>query len=190
MIFPNWILTAAHCIDVGEDDAPLRPIVYCGIDRLDQTDTDLVFPSHCLNFDDLLLLQTFDVRLSHLHPSWKSGRVYHGYDIALIKLERNASLALEDLPELDAGYIRFKSGESLTALGWGKTLKDEVSNKLQMARRLEFVPSDTCNEKWWGGEIKEERMTCAGLGRERVCEGAIPRSRFCVLATSLPMRLR
>ena len=42
LVRPAWVLTAAHCIDTGEDSAPVRPIVYCGVDTLNQTDPDLV----------------------------------------------------------------------------------------------------------------------------------------------------
>ena len=101
----------------------------------------------------------------------------------MLKLERNSSLALEDLPKLDAGDIRLVSGESLTALGWGATTTAESSNELRMAERLEFVPSDVCNKKWWGGRIKEERMTCAGLGKQRVCAGVPFKSSCCPCVT-------
>ena len=54
LIRPDWILTAAQCIDRGEDSAPVRPIAYCGIDRLNQTDPDLVISYHLNAFGEVV----------------------------------------------------------------------------------------------------------------------------------------
>ena len=56
LVRPDWILTAAHCVDRGEENAPRQSIAYCGLDRLNDTDPDLVNPSSPISFGGQLLL--------------------------------------------------------------------------------------------------------------------------------------
>ncbi|MDQ8197012.1 serine protease [Pelagicoccus enzymogenes] len=97
LIAPNWIITAAHCV---EDQTRDFEIMVGNID-LDEHYVPL-----------------FPVSI-HIHPSFQGRRLSRGADLALIQIDP----PLEDYPtvSINRALDRLVPGRKVTALGWGLT---------------------------------------------------------------------
>lgn len=102
-----------------------------------------------------------------MHELWK-GETRKGYDIALLKLDREANVT--QFPSLAIYDNLLVSGNVLAAIGWGKTRTADIAETLQITTRLQYIGYESCN-KLWGGIIKEG-MICAGIEQEDTCKGA------------------
>ncbi|EDY81227.1 Trypsin domain protein [Verrucomicrobiia bacterium DG1235] len=98
LIAPNWILTAAHCID---EQPPTGFEIIVGQNDLDDAYTP-VFP-----------------RSIHTHPSYHFRRLGRGSDLALIEIDP----PVLDYPpvSINRALDRIVAGREVTALGWGRT---------------------------------------------------------------------
>ena len=104
-----------------------------------------------------------------IHPEW-NGEFLDGYDIALLKLDREVN---SGLPSLNEPNNPPAAGTRLAALGWGKDEYDVPVDELQLASNLEFVPLKSCQRQWNGRTVKADIMMCAGLGIEDTCKGKL-----------------
>ena len=89
-----------------------------------------------------------------------------GYDIAVVKLNREANLTL---PSIDKQEGEFRTGKLFTALGWGLNETGTLSNSLQMTNDLVHVQNDVC-ERFFGDSVQNHSI-CAGFSPENTCEG-------------------
>ena len=109
----------------------------------------------------------FSGQESHWHESW-TGNVEDGYDIAVVKLNKEANLTL---PSLDTQGGEFHSGKLFTALGWGLNETGRNPNALQIAASLVYVKNRNCRE--FLGDAVKKHSICAGLANENTCRGLI-----------------
>ena len=109
----------------------------------------------------------FSGEASYWHESW-AGDVKDGYDIALVKLDRNANLTL---PSIDIQGGEFREGKLFTALGWGQDETGNHPNSLQIADSLIYVNHRHC-EGFLQDAVKKHSI-CAGFSgeNENTCEG-------------------
>ena len=115
------------------------------------------------------LLQTFATIDSHVHPKW-TGQVDDGFDIAMLKLNREADLTS---PQIDKKGTLLIQGDYLSAIGWGTTQKADIADVLQIAQRLVYIPQKTC-ERVLDLKLKEH-MICAGMLDQDTCRGGCRR---------------
>ena len=87
-------------------------------------------------------LQIFVAKGTMLHPNW-TGAVEDGNDIALLMLNGESRHAPIRLPE-ERDIIR--SGESLSALGWGLTVDGLLPQDLQEANALQLIDNKSCED--------------------------------------------
>ncbi|MDQ8181718.1 serine protease [Pelagicoccus sp. SDUM812005] len=97
LIAPNWIVTAAHCVD---DESRQFEIMVGNTDL-----SEAYVPIKPVSI--------------HLHPSFQSRRLSRGSDIALIQIDP----PIENYPTLplNRALSRIVPGRKVTALGWGLT---------------------------------------------------------------------
>ena len=89
-----------------------------------------------------------------------------GYDIAVVKLNKQTNLAL---PSIDTQGGEFPAGKTFTALGWGLNKTGGSPNSLQMTNDLVHVENHIC-KKLMGESVKSHSI-CAGFSPENTCEG-------------------
>ena len=100
------------------------------------------------------------------NPIVDSGSVTDGYDVGLLKLERESDVTL---PALDTYGAPLGAGDLLMALGWGSTESQQTADTLQMAENLQYVLPARCRQEL--GDAYKEHMICAGLHTEDTCRG-------------------
>eukprot|EP00210_Caulerpa_lentillifera_P009321 g8885.t1 len=169
LINRKWLLTAAHCVDPNDSikSAGLTPLVYCNIYTLSERPKNKVNTSQTSWLMLIGVLQTFLANETHIHPLW-NGNVKNEFDIAVIRLNSTAKLTV---PNLASSRYVLAPGEQLSAIGWGATERFIVSEELQIAEAMTFIPLSACNkEKRWNGQIKKS-MICAEGGYIDTKEG-------------------
>ena len=97
--------------------------------------------------------------------SWTAD-VNDGYDIAVVRLNKEANVTL---PSIDTQGGKFPGGKLFTALGWGLNETGRLPNSLQMAENLLYVKHGEC-EELLEVAIKKHSI-CAGLMRDNTCKG-------------------
>ena len=167
LIRPQWVVTAAHCVDPAVPNSLGRnPLLSCGVHELDADDPEKVITcSQLFAFLRDGKCQVFSGEESHWHKSW-TGNVEDGYDIALVKLHKEANLTL---PSIDKQGGEFRSGKLFAALGWGVNETGKNPNSLQMAGNLVYVKNRDCRV-FLGSAVKKHSI-CAGFSNENTCKG-------------------
>ena len=99
---------------------------------------------------------------------WAGDPIF-GYDIALLKLNRDASFTTPRLAHEDA---RPSVGDFLGGLGWGATASGESVTRLQYVSSLRAITHEMCNEQW-ARLVDKETMVCAGIGPSDACRGMV-----------------
>ena len=89
-----------------------------------------------------------------------------GYDIAVVKLNKEAN---RSLPSMDIQRGEFRNGKLFAALGWGLSNNGKHPNSLQMTNGLVHVKHHVC-KKLLGHSVNRHSI-CAGFSRETACEG-------------------
>ncbi|XP_050093252.1 uncharacterized protein LOC126576148 [Anopheles aquasalis] len=159
LIWENYVLTAAHCV---EDDANIPPdVVRLGdINLYDDT-------------DDQYAQQLKIVEIVR-HPEHRFGSRYH--DLALLRLEKNVTLHDTVAPGClwnDEKEIPFPTME---ATGWGATGFGEKSTPILLKVSLGVVKPEECNKHYKVGDrkLKQGLMNyhlCAGDVKMDTCPG-------------------
>lgn len=157
LVSPRWVLTAAHCVHDG--GSALSPsILFVSLGELNRNDRS---PDR------------YAVQSVRVHQDYQSG-VYHN-DLALLELARPASEAPLDLAKAREVHS-LESGspdEALTALGWGRTSTQTLSDTLQEAA-MDYVTPARCSRDWsslTSGQICAGEMDPVGGNNQDTCRG-------------------
>jgi trypsin len=160
LVSPEFILTAAHCIEDDVDDETTKYKVGAVCHRQNQ--------NNCGQSSETLIVAE---RFSH--PSYDSAG--WDYDVALVKLAETASTTPVDM-DLEGTVNSYNSNSKLRVIGFGDTNPDEgnygsvqeLPNHLQHVE-VSYVPHATCNANY-GGIITNNMMCAADPGEGR-CRG-------------------
>ncbi|XP_063076527.1 chymotrypsin-like elastase family member 3B [Engraulis encrasicolus] len=151
LIAPNWVLTAAHCINFHT-----YRVVLGDHDQNKQEGPE----------------QYMMVQKMILHPKWNDNCVSCGFDIALLKLEKSAILndkvQLACLPQADSVLAH---DHPCYTTGWGRlSTGGPRPDKLQQGL-VPVVEYDVCRQNdWWGSSVKPT-MVCVGGDTVSMCHG-------------------
>ncbi|XP_041944766.1 proproteinase E-like [Alosa sapidissima] len=107
-----------------------------------------------------------------IHPKWNDGCVSCGNDIALLKLEKSATLndkvQLACLPEPDSVLAH---NLPCYATGWGRLYTGGPRPDTLQQGLVPVVEYDVCRQSdWWGSSVKAT-MVCVGGDAVSTCHG-------------------
>ncbi|KAL2091023.1 hypothetical protein ACEWY4_013286 [Coilia grayii] len=148
----DWVMTAAHCVD---SDRVWR----------------VVLGEHSFNTNESTE-QVREVSKVFIHPNWDPSNVAAGYDIAMLRLSKDATLnPYVLLGALPAAHEVLPHEHPCYLTGWGLTeTGGQISNVLKQAL-LPVVGHETCSsDSWWGNTV-QDTMVCAGGGVDSGCNG-------------------
>ncbi|GMH43084.1 hypothetical protein BSKO_11006 [Bryopsis sp. KO-2023] len=149
LIAPDWVITAASCVDPKRNGVE-NPAVFGGTIWREGPFPELSFST-----------KTF------LHPGWVSNPFSRaGFDVALLKLPCRSNLPIVKLPP--KGF-KNKVGDSLWAIGWGRT-----GPSTPFADRLNEVKLPRTDPRFCSQVLKfrlAKSLICAGRGIGDICQG-------------------
>ncbi|XP_075134931.1 chymotrypsin-like elastase family member 3B [Leptodactylus fuscus] len=145
LITSQWVLSAAHCFDYKRD----YHVVLGEHDRSVEEGTEQYFP---ISDKDIFV-----------HPKWNSDCPQCGYDIALIKLSREAELNDVVQPGCLPPQGRlFSSGLECFGPGWGLLYGNGPQALVLQQALLPIVDPAQCTQPDWWGDMVDESLLCAG----------------------------
>ena len=133
MVMDRWVLTAAHCIHMPQEDGTFADLAPQDVSILVGTNT--LAPGS----GDLIPVEA----IFH-HPSY-SGTQFD-FDIALIKLSRAPQVPYQtvEVPDAEYGDLLNKQGVTTIVTGWGLTEGATPSPELRQAE-IQVLDRDLCN---------------------------------------------
>lgn len=159
LISPNFILTAAHCLE-NFNTRNFRLIL--GIDDITQEQP---------------FQQNRKIKRSFLHPNYDNQKVY--FDIALIEMDQkvdyNGGIHPICLPEKPVLNVDSRQNDLATLTGWGSQFRADQSQSTKLrVSKLSIFSHNFCNESYdvggfVGNSIKnsmprlfQSSLLCAG----------------------------
>ena len=100
-------------------------------------------------------MQVFNAVAGYIHPKWTG--IEYGYDVAVLKLDRDANLTL---PRFGTSNVALNRGDLLAATGWGQTDSAFAAKKLRVATHLVAFVQDRCKLQPQG--VDPNSWICAG----------------------------
>ncbi|XP_013421746.1 chymotrypsinogen A-like [Lingula anatina] len=168
IITPNWVVTAAHCLDSIHDDAD---------------DYQVVFGDH--NQDPSSGREVI-ARVSRIikHEHYGSDGPGFRNDIALLKLSQPVQFTRYIQPAcLPTVNNVFTSSDECLILGWGETKGTRESNVLLRELRLDIIPNTNCSAMWSKYPHPGARVLpfhiCVGVVGSETCNGDSGGHVFC-----------
>lgn len=146
LIASQWILTAAHCVDLTE------PSVYAVIGQANLT---TVADANKLTVDDIII-----------HPSWDADTMIG--DIALLHLASATTASPVTLPTLNASDD-LTNGVAMTIYGWGETRRNVTSENASATNQLQSA-SVALNKNYDTSNTYPDHIFAQGNGTD-TCYG-------------------
>ncbi|XP_023333489.1 serine proteinase stubble isoform X1 [Eurytemora carolleeae] len=162
LIRPSWVITAGHCVKTAQ--WPSRYRVYLGEYNLYQN-------------SEPMPRQKFYVSEIVLHPNYQFTPQADRYDVALLKLDRPATLMPHISPICLPDPVELETGERTIVAGWGATQPDQGSRPKVLQAVDVYTLNNTDCESWHlAAGIRVNiypEMMCAGHqeGGKDACQG-------------------
>jgi secreted trypsin-like serine protease len=142
LVMDTWVLTAAHCVHMADDQGtwgdinPQAISILAGTNKLDGT-------------GDVIPVEKIVV-----HPSYV-GTLFD-YDIALIKLARAPSVPYKiiEVPDADYGAVLNQQGVTTVVTGWGLQNGAAPSPELRQAQ-IQMLDRELCNNAMMEARAEE-----------------------------------
>lgn len=133
MVMDRWVLTAAHCIHMPQEDGSFADLwpqdvsVLVGTNTLTPGSGDLI-----------------PVEAIYRHPSYTGNQF--DFDIALIKLSRAPQVPYQtvEVPDAEYGDLLNKQGVTTIVTGWGLQEGAQPSPELRQAQ-IQVLDRELCN---------------------------------------------
>ena len=133
LVMDTWVLTAAHCVHMPQDDgsfadlAPSEVAVLVGTNTLTPGSGDLI-----------------PVEAVFRHPSYLGTQF--DFDIALLKLSRAPQVPFQtiEVPDAEYGDLLNRQGVTTIVTGWGLTEGAQPSPELRQAQ-IQVLDRQMCN---------------------------------------------
>ncbi|WP_353571341.1 serine protease [Candidatus Albibeggiatoa sp. nov. BB20] len=162
LIHPQWVLTAAHCLDNS-----------AGTRTLDSSEIFVVIGAYDYREWETEALQV-EVEQIIQHPDWKNKSDVIFPDIGLVKL-KNPVTSVEPISIVrDDDSDLFDAGNIAIAMGWGRTVASaRVYPDILQHVKLPLVGLGVCQKAYIGEEIILPYSICAGYaeGGKDSCVG-------------------
>lgn len=158
-----WVLTAARCLDINDENVEFPPSVGKRPDRV-------VLMMEKDNRDVSSIQYSYSARL-YINPKYfRNATVVHN-DIGLIKLQFHFNLtakaAIASLPHFFIDY----SGQVVTIIGWGATGKHDTTSNFTRPRILQGLQTVARDMKACAKGADSESIICIGKEGEISCTG-------------------
>jgi secreted trypsin-like serine protease len=133
LVMDRWVLTAAHCVNMPQDDGSFADLWPQDVSIL--VGTNQLLPGS----GDLIPVEAI-----FRHPSYTGSQF--DFDIALIKLSRAPQVAYQTIEVPDAGYgdILNRQGVTTIVTGWGLQDGSQPSPELRQAE-IQVLDREMCN---------------------------------------------
>lgn len=143
MITPEWVLTAAHCVDQARVEPNGLAAQYMrGEDGMMRRVGPMRVAANRSNLAQDETLKTYGIKQIVVHQKYVPGEFERGNDIALVRIEPGYGGPVMPLEGLGAEAIDLKDGDYLTVAGYGNTEElDEADGELNRAGRAVYAPS-------------------------------------------------
>lgn len=133
MVMDTWVLTAAHCVHMPQDDGsfadlnPTEVAVLVGTNTLTPGSGDLI-----------------PVEAVFRHPSYTGNQF--DFDIALLKLSRAPQVPFQtiEVPDAEYGDLLNRQGVTTIVTGWGLTEGAQPTPQLRQAQ-IQVLDRELCN---------------------------------------------
>ncbi|KAK6168407.1 hypothetical protein SNE40_020948 [Patella caerulea] len=146
LISPNYVLTAAHCVD-GQSASNLR--VELGKHNLDATESNQ---------------QRITISQVIMNPGYDSNAAGYPNDIAVLRLSSPANLVTGFVETIELSPDDSYDGVSVILAGWGKLRgSDSGVSKLLQKVSMPVISQSACTSEWAGvsGAAVLETHICA-----------------------------
>ncbi|WP_084397801.1 S1 family serine peptidase [Henriciella aquimarina] len=198
MIAPQWLLTAAHCVDQARIEGTGKAAQFeRGEDGMVYRLGPLRVAANRTSLSEDEDTSTYAVTEVHVHPDYVSGAYERGSDIALLKIEPGYDGPLMPVEGLGPAPAELVDDTYLDVAGYGNMAEtDDITGALNAGGRAIYAPSlrlqqasvpvvdtETCRamldemialhgiEADYGDYQLGEGTVCAGLGGPDACYG-------------------
>ncbi|KAK3088468.1 hypothetical protein FSP39_019573 [Pinctada imbricata] len=131
LIAPNYVLTAAHCVD-GSSQNSMR--IVAGLHRQSVTSG----------------ATGHSISKIIMHPDYDSNGAGFPNDIALLKLSGDVANNKAEIISLPRGTDGFLENPDCWITGWGKTSASSGTAEVLMEAQMDVIDNGDCASKWRG----------------------------------------
>ncbi len=160
LIHPNWVLTAAHCLDDKDNGIVKKEDLFVVVGLYKQSNIGTEG-------------EKIEIKQVLQHPDWHNADSYNWPDIGLLELATPSkqpplTLITQDSPATAPGQLA-------TVMGWGKTSLEFANKGSDVLQEVELpiVSDEVCKQAYIDEEPILKTMVCAGLkeGGKDTCLG-------------------